>query len=96
MASGMNDAPLLESADAAAGTTIAGAAALANLDKDQGTVRLTHDQINFAPAAAGRAKIRGEPMQAVPLQMRSSQGLGLIATPLGRQLPAARRFRLAL
>jgi hypothetical protein len=49
---------LLDRTDAGGGTPVAVAAALANLDEDQGAIGLAHDQINLAAAAAGRAKIR--------------------------------------
>jgi len=90
MASRVDDAPLLERTDAAAGATVAIAAALTNLDKHERAVVLPHDQIDLAPAPARRAKIRSEPAQAASLQMRAGKGLGLIAATLGGGRPAAR------
>ena len=90
MASGIDDAPLLDRADACAGTAVAIAAALANLDKDQRAVGFAHDQIDLAAAAAGRAKIRPQTAQAALLQMRAGKGLGPIATTLGGGRRSAR------
>ena len=90
MASRIDDASLLDRADACASAAVALCAALANLDKDQRAVGFAHDQIDLAAAAAGRAKIRFEPAQAALLQMRAGKGLGPIAATLGGGRPAAR------
>jgi hypothetical protein len=59
---------------------------LPDLDKNQGAIRLPHDQINFSAAATGRPKIRLQPAQSFALQITQGQRLCLIAKALGGNL----------
>ena len=69
MPGGKYDAPLLGATDTGARPAMAGIGAAANLDKHDGAVSRTHDQVDFTATAAGRPIIAMHQPQASLLQM---------------------------
>jgi hypothetical protein len=85
MASGKNDAALLECTDTGPGATVAGTLALANLDKDSRAIDRSHDQINFSTTPPRGPIIANNKAQTRLLQIDQRGIFSRIAHLLGRQ-----------
>ena len=86
MPGGKHNAPLLRYADAATGTAVRSAGALAHFNKNKCAVRRGHDEVNLAAAAARCFKVLRQKLQTRALQMRKCPGLSCIACCLGGTL----------
>jgi hypothetical protein len=78
-----DDAALLEEADAGARAAMRAAGAAADLDKDSGTVRGGHDEVDLAAAAPRASIIALQQLQALLLQIAQGLGFGGIARLFG-------------
>lgn len=80
----MDDAPAFDGADAGSCASVAAVAALTDLDEDQRSIGLPHNQIDFAATAPGGAKVAHHQLQALAAQQRQRRILGLPAHRLRR------------
>ena len=76
VARGKNDAALLEEADARRRAAVRCAGAAAHLDKDSGTVRGLHDEVDLATTAPRASIIALQQSQALFLQVAQGQVFG--------------------
>ena len=84
-----HNALAFECANAGDGAAVPGVAAASHLDKNQGALRVAHNQVNLTAAAPGRAVIALHQLQATVLQKCQRLVLGGIAFAFGA-VPAAR------
>jgi len=87
-----DDPRALHGADARRRTTVAGVAARADLDEDQGSFGVAHHEVDLATAGvrpAGDPIIALDQRQALLLQVAQREGLCGVAASLGLQRPTA-------
>ena len=82
-ASRKHDALAFECANAGDGTAVHGVAAASHFHKNQGALRVAHNQVNLCAAAPGRAVIALHQLQATVLQKCQRLVLGRIAFAFG-------------
>lgn len=83
MASGEDNAALLDRPHARTGATMAERSPLAHLHEDQGAIGCAHDEVDFATAAPRRSIIAVQQPQALPHKVAQGRVLGRIAYVLG-------------
>ena len=82
-ASGENNAPLFDKADAARRAAMLGGGALSDLDKHGRAIGFTHDQVNFTTTAPGRSIIALQQPQPCLLQMQQGRVFSRVADLFG-------------